>query len=242
MIDYVAATWPIQGVRAYTTTRHGGVSGGPYASLNLATHVGDVGPDVVANRVKLMRELGLPSAPRWLNQVHGCRVVDAGATESGLDADGSFTSDPQVVCAILTADCLPIVLADRRARCVATLHGGWRGLAAGIIEAGVAALPVASSDLLAWLGPAIGPVHYEVGEPVRTAFGAAAAAAFRPIGDGRYQADLYAIARTRLMACGVSEVYGGGFDTLADPRFYSYRQTQACGRMATIAWIGGDSL
>ncbi len=242
MIECVAATWPIRGVRAYTTTRHGGVSRGPYASLNLATHVGDSTEDVLANRARLAEMLSLPSAPRWLNQVHGSRVVDGHTVEQGLDADGSFTSDPQVVCAVLTADCLPIVLADRKARCVATLHGGWRGLAAGIIEAGVAALPVSSADMVAWLGPAIGPLHYEVGEPVRAAFGDGAQAAFRPTGDGRYQADLYALARIRLAACGVSEVYGGGFDTLADPRFYSYRQTQVCGRMATVAWIGGDSL
>ncbi len=241
MIECVAPAWPVRGVRVYTTTRDGGVSRGPYASLNLGTHVGDSPEDVLANRTRLGQALGLPSAPRWLNQVHGSRVVDARRVESALDADGSVTSESRLVCAILTADCLPIVLADRQARCIAVLHGGWRGLAAGIIEAGVTALPVSSSELVAWLGPAIGPLHYEVGEPVRAAFKDGAQAAFRAIGEGRYQADLYALARVHLAACGISEVYGGGYDTLSDPRFYSYRQTQVCGRMATLAWIEGHS-
>ena len=241
MIECVAAAWPIRGVRVYTTTRHGGVSRGPYASLNLGTHVGDSPEDVLANRMRVREALRLPSVPRWLNQIHGSRVIDARAINQAVDADGSFTSVPRIVCAVLTADCLPIVLADRKARCIAALHGGWRGLAAGVIEAGVAALAVPPSNVVAWLGPAIGARHYEVGESVRTAFGDGAQIAFRAIGAGRYQADLYALARIRLAACGISEVYGGGFDTLGDPRFYSYRETQVCGRMATLAWIEGDS-
>ncbi|HUW97462.1 MAG TPA: peptidoglycan editing factor PgeF [Acidiferrobacter sp.] len=238
MIKIVPAAWPLSGLRVLTTRSAGGVSTGPYASLNLASHVGDRIEDVFANRAYLARQWNLPSDPRWLNQVHGSRVVDAAAVGGDPPtADGSFTVAPQVVCAVLTADCLPIVLADRRSRCVATLHGGWRGLAAGIIEAGVNALPVPASALVAWLGPAIGPAHYEVGEEVRAAFGAAAACAFRSLGRGHYQADLYALARLRLQAAGVTEIYGGGLCTLTDPLLFSYRRSPVCGRMATLAWL-----
>ena len=238
MIDVVPAAWPLTGVRALTTRSAGGVSQGPYDSLNLASHVGDRIEDVLANRAELIRQQNLPSGPRWLNQVHGCQIVNAAAI--GADpptADGSFTVTAGVVCAVLTADCLPIVLADRMSRCVATLHGGWRGLEAGIIEAGVSALPVPASALVAWLGPAIGPAHYEVGEEVRAAFGPAAACAFRPLGHGQYRADLYALARLHLKAAGVMEVYGGGLCTMTDPMLFSYRRTKTCGRMATLAWI-----
>ena len=238
MIPIVPAAWPLRGVRALTTKTQGGVSTGAYASLNLASHVGDRFLDVARNRAELEYELSLPSAPRWLNQVHGCRIVDA-ANAAGVppDADGSFTLKPGVVCAVLTADCLPIVLADRLSRCVATLHGGWRGLEAGIIAAGVAALPVPPTALVAWLGPAIGPSHYEVGEEVCAAFGPEAACAFQAIGNGKYRADLYAIARLKLKAAGITEVYGGGLCTVADPAFFSYRRTKVCGRMATLAWM-----
>ncbi|MHB8253241.1 MAG: peptidoglycan editing factor PgeF [Acidiferrobacter sp.] len=238
MIDVVPAAWPLAGVRAFTTRTLGGVSRGPYASLNLGSHVGDALEDVLVNRALLQDQKGLPSAPRWLNQVHGCVMADAARVGTHPPcADGSFAREAGVVCAVLTADCLPIVLADQRSRCVATLHGGWRGLAAGIIEAGVAALPVPPAALVAWLGPAIGPAHYEVGAEVPAAFGAAAACAFRPIGNGKYRADLYAIARLRLRAAGVTEIYGGGLSTLHDPDLYSFRRAQVCGRMATLAWI-----
>lgn len=239
MIDIVSATWAIRGVRAFTTRVTGGTSRSPYASLNLATHVGDAAEDVRANRDALRRAHGLPSEPFWLTQVHGARVVEAHIpSETPVEADGCFTQTPGVVCAVLTADCLPIVLADRRARCVAVLHGGWRGLARGIIEAGVAALPVPASALTAWLGPAIGPADYEVGGEVREAFGAYAQSAFLASGNGRYRADLYALARLRLKAAGVKVVHGGGLSTFSDRSLYSFRRTPACGRMATVAWIG----
>ncbi len=238
MMRVLPATWPVLGVRAFTTLRGGGASGGPYASLNLATHVGDAPRDVAANRAALCRELGIRRTPLWLNQVHGRVIVDAGAPfAEAPEADGSFTTRRGVVCAVLTADCLPVVLADRMGRCVAVVHAGWRGLAAGVLEAGVAALPVSPSRLAAWLGPAIGAADYEVGDEVRRAFGDEARAAFTRSALGRYRADLYALARLRLMAAGVEAVYGGGRSTFSDPELFSYRRTPVCGRMATLAWI-----
>ncbi len=238
MIRILPAAWPLLGVRAFTTLRTGGTSMGPYASLNLASHVGDVPRDVTANRIALQREMGIEGTPLWLNQVHGRVIVDAGASFAAPpEADGSFATRPGVVCAVLTADCLPVVLADRRGRCVAVVHAGWRGLAAGVIEAGVARLPVPPSQLVAWLGPAIGPADYEVGDEVRRAFGRDARAAFTPNASGRYYADLYALARFRLKAAGVGAVYGGGRSSFSDPDLFSYRRTPVCGRMATLAWI-----
>ncbi len=234
----VSAAWPVLGVRAFTTCRAGGVSTGPYASLNLAAHVGDRAQDVAANRAILGREAGLAGTPLWLNQVHGRVAVDAGRPFAGPpEADGSFATDRGIICAVLTADCLPVVLADRSGCCVAVLHAGWRGLAGGILEAGVAALPVPASRLVAWLGPAIGAADYEVGDEVRRAFGTEGRAAFTPTAGGRHRADLYALARLRLKAAGVAAVYGGGFNTYSDPDLYSYRRTPICGRMATLAWI-----
>ncbi|WP_298134797.1 peptidoglycan editing factor PgeF [Acidiferrobacter sp.] len=238
MIRVVSAAWPVLGVRALTTCRVGGVSQGPYASLNLAMHVGDSARDVATNRAAAARACTLPADPLWLDQIHGRHVVDAGQPWAAPPrADGSFTTRRGAICAVLTADCLPVVLAARDASCVAVLHAGWRGLAAGILEAGVAALPVASSGLAAWLGPAIGAGDYEVGEEVRQAFGDRADAAFTPTRAGHYRADLYALARQRLRALGVTAIYGGGLNTFRDPDLYSYRQTPVCGRMATLAWI-----
>ena len=238
MIRVLQATWPVLGVRAFTSCRVGGVSQGAYASLNLAAHVGDQASDVMANRAILARVCGLAAEPLWLNQIHGRVVVDADKPWAAPpEADGSFSTRRGGVCAVLTADCLPVVLAARDAHCVAVLHAGWRGLAAGILEAGVEALPVPPARLVAWLGPAIGAGDYEVGEELRHAFGPAAHAAFTATREGRYRADLYALARLQLRALGITAVYGGGFNTYRDPDLYSYRQTPVCGRMATVAWI-----
>ena len=238
MIRVLPAAWPVLGVRAFTTCRAGGVSQGPFASLNLAAHVGDHASDVAANRAILARACGLRGQPLWLRQVHGRTVVDAGVPwAEPPEADGSFSTRRGVMCAVLTADCLPVVLAAQDARCVAVLHAGWRGLAAGILEAGVMALPVPPGQLVAWLGPAIGASDYEVGGDVRHAFGAAPHAAFTTTDGGRYRADLYALARRQLQSLGVRAIHGGGFNTFRDPDLYSYRQTPVCGRMATVAWI-----
>ncbi len=228
-------------VRALTTLRTGGVSRGPYRSFNLAAHVGDAPADVAANRELLRRLAGLPEEPRWLKQVHGARVVQAHERVAGAEADGSVTGRPGVVCAVLTADCLPVFLCDRAGTRVGVLHAGWRGLAAGVLEAGVAAMGIAPGELLAWLGPAIGPRRFRVGPEVRAAFVQAqpgSEAAFRDTGDGKWLADLYRLARLRLEAAGLDRVGGGGFCTFeAQARFFSYRRDGACGRMASLIWL-----
>ncbi len=238
MIPVVPATWPLLRIRAFTTLREGGVSTGEWASLNLATHVGDDLAAVAANRERLRAQWSLPSEPRWLTQVHGTRVIAAeGIGHEPPKADGSFARADGIVCAVLTADCLPIVLADRRARGVMVLHGGWRGLARGIISTGIEALALPATDLSAWLGPAIGASDYEVGEEVRAAFPGVGAGVFRKTGRDRYHADLYALARVLLQVAGVADIYGGGWSTRREARWFSYRRTRTCGRMATLAWI-----
>ena len=240
--EFILPDWPApRRVRAVTTTRAGGVSLPPYDSFNLAGHVGDDADAVAANRARLATALNLPAVPVWLQQVHGTGVVDAEHSADGTAAAGAFAGTSAVVCAVLTADCLPVLLCDRASTRVAALHAGWRGLAAGVLEAGVDALGLAPAELLAWLGPAIGPEVFEVGEEVRAAFmaaDAAASAAFRPSPAGRWLADLYRLARLRLAAHGVSAVYGGGLCTFSDPdRFYSFRRERDTGRMASLIWL-----
>lgn len=187
--------------------------------------------------------LHLPEAPRWLTQVHGTGVARLGGEgQAEPEADASFTTEPGVVCVVKSADCLPVLLCDDAGTVVAAAHAGWRGLAAGVLEATVGALPVAPAALMAWMGAAIGPRSFEVGPEVREAFvsrHAAAAGAFTPgRAPGKVLADLYALARLRLGAAGVSRVFGGGFDTFSDPaRFFSYRREGRTGRMAALAWI-----
>lgn len=239
---FIYPEWPAPAnVHAVVTTRIGGISKNPYNTFNLATHVGDDPQTVAANRTNLREALKLPAEPLWLRQVHGVTVVDAACTKSEMEADGVYATRPGAVCAVLTADCLPVLLCDRQGTKVAALHAGWRGLAGGVIEAGVKALNVSASELLAWLGPAIGPEAFEVGEEVRDAFMAhdsAANAAFRPQGNGKYLADIYRLARRRLAALGVTAVYGGGLCTVHDrARFYSYRRDGVTGRMATLIWL-----
>jgi YfiH family protein len=233
--------WPVPaGVRAVMTTRRGGVSVGPYASLNLATHVGDDGFAVAANRHRLRHALGLPGEPAWLQQVHGNAVAVLERPHAG-PADATVTRTRGRVCAVLVADCLPVLLASRAGDRVAIAHAGWRGLAAGVIEATIAALDCEPAQLVAWLGPAIGPGAFEVGPEVREAFigrDPGAMDAFRPGREGRFLADLPGLARRRLAAAGVTEVSGGGHCTYSDPaRFYSYRRDGATGRMAALAWL-----
>jgi YfiH family protein len=234
--------WPAPPpVRAVSTTRRGGVSRAPYDSLNLADHVGDDQGAVAENRELLAEALDLPAEPAWLRQVHGRRVVDA-AAGAGMEADGSLASRPGVVCAVLTADCLPVLLCDEAGTRVAALHAGWRGLAGGVIEAGVQAMQTPGARLLAWLGPAIGVDAFEVGAEVREAFcgpDPGAAAAFVPGRRAeRWQCDLHALARRRLAAAGVSRVYGEPDCTYAHAdRFFSYRRDGRCGRMATLIWL-----
>ncbi|HET6726321.1 MAG TPA: peptidoglycan editing factor PgeF [Gammaproteobacteria bacterium] len=228
-------------VRVLTTTRDSGVSQGPYRSLNLAGHVGDDPAAVAENRRRLVDALALPGEPAWLEQVHGTRVLELAGDAPSEAADAAFARKPGVVLAILTADCLPVVLSEQDGAAVAVVHAGWRGMASGIIETAVEALAVAPKRLQAWLGPAIGPVAYEVGADVRDAFvdrDAGAAAAFTPGRPDKWQCDLFALARRRLMAAGIGAISGGEFCTHTDAdRFFSYRRDGQCGRMATLAWI-----
>lgn len=220
------------------------MSAAPYAELNLGDHVGDTEPAVAENRRRLREALALPGEPDWLQQVHGSRAVVAGR-ERNCEADASFADRPGVVCAVLTADCLPVLFCDRAGTRVAAAHAGWRGLQAGILERAVERFTGDRSDILAWLGPAIGPEAFEVGEEVRDAFlteDPGAAAAFRPSADGRWLADLYTLARRRLERAGVGAVFGGGWCTFTDAEhFYSYRRDGTTGRMAALVWLSGES-
>jgi YfiH family protein len=240
-LEFIRPDWNAPaGVRAAMTTRAGGVSAGPWASLNLATHVGDQPAAVAENRRRLRAALALPAEPAWLEQVHGIRVARLPGPASGpADAAVSFTRGG--VCAVLVADCLPVLLASRAGDRVGVAHAGWRGLAAGVIESTVAALGCEPGQLVAWLGASIGPRVFEVGGEVREAFlsrDAGAAAAFSAGREGRWLADLPALARRRLAAAGVADVRGGTLCTHSDPeRFYSYRRDGATGRMAALAWL-----
>lgn len=242
--DWLRPDWPAPpGVQAVVTTRVGGASHGPYASLNLASHVGDEPAAVAENRRRLRAALDLPAEPAWLAQMYGIHVaVLSGTTfQHETQADASVCVGERAVCAILTADCLPVLFCNRARTAVAAAHAGWRGLAAGVLEAAVAALKSPPGDILAWLGPAIGPAAFEVGEEVRAAFlsrQAAAAAAFQPGATGKWHADLYALARLRLAAAGVTAVYGGGWCTHTEAqRFFSYRRDGITGRMASLIWL-----
>jgi len=249
--DWILPDWPAPApVRAMMTTRAGGVSRPPYDNLNPASHVGDDPLAVAENRRILC--VGLPDEPLWLSQVHGIRVAEVGSDGEGAEADASVARQPGQVCAVLTADCLPVLFCDRAGSVVAAAHAGWRGLAAGVLEATVAAMAVPAEGVMAWLGAAIGPDAFEVGEEVRATFveqHPLAAVAFRPAFAGtldeaprKWLADLYALARIRLAAIGVTQVYGGGLCTLTDPsRFFSFRRDKATGRMASLIWLDPGS-
>lgn len=231
--------WPAPAaVRAFSTTRVGGVSTGPWSGFNLGLRCGDDPGNVSHNRELLNRDL--PSPPRWIQQVHGDRVwVYAGNGDQEVEADATVSFAPGEVCAVLTADCLPVFFCNRQGDRVAVAHAGWRGLAAGILESTVTALDEDPASLMAWLGPAIGPAVYEVGPEVAESFLGEREQAFAVHGD-RYLMDLYAIARIKLKKSGVRAVSGGGFCTFSEPdRFYSYRRDGITGRMAHLIWFEG---
>lgn len=217
------------------------MSAGPYASLNLAAHVGDQPEAVVANRVLLREAAHLPAEPLWLEQVHGTNVVRHEDAGPGVRADAAVAFEPGRVCAVMTADCLPVVLADRAGTRVAVAHAGWRGLLGGILESTVASLGGEAADLEAWLGPAIGPDAFEVGVEVREAYAArvpGSEACFAGNERGRYLANLYRLAKLVLEAAGVSTVQGGDWCTHGDvEQFFSFRRDGVTGRMATLAWL-----
>ncbi|MGD2083237.1 MAG: peptidoglycan editing factor PgeF [Chromatiales bacterium] len=241
--EWILPDWPAPpGVRAVSTTRRGGCSTGPYASLNLALHVGDEPDRVRRNRALVRDRLGLPVEPFWLEQVHGCTVADAGGRAARADA--SFAEDGGAVCAVLTADCLPLLLCNREGNRVAAVHAGWRGLVAGVVERAVARFPDAPGHLLAWMGPAIGPGAFEVGEEVLGVFTEAdpgCRGAFMPRGRGKWLADIFALARRRLAGLGIGFIGGGDCCTVSDPdRFFSFRRDATTGRMASLIWIERD--
>lgn len=228
-------------VRALLTTRLGGCSRPPYDGFNLGEHVGDE-PQAVARNRAMLREL-LPAEPLWLSQVHGCAVADADMPVAGVPAaDAAVAREPGRVCVVMTADCLPVLFCDDDGSVVAAAHAGWRGLAGGVLEATIAKMAVPPARLRAWLGPAIGPGSFEVGDEVREVFVAAdpgAARAFVPTpAPGKWLADLFMLARRRLQAAGVGRIEGGGVCTVKDAeRFYSYRRDRRTGRFASIVWL-----
>ena len=248
-VDWIVPSWPAPSrVRSLMTTRDGGLSEGAWrgasgGGMNLGLGSGDDPDVVIANRGLLARRL--PSAPAWLQQVHGQRVVDVTMPIDVPAADAAYTALPGRVCAILVADCMPVLFTDRLGTRVAAAHAGWRGLAGGVLENTLAASGLVPEETLAWIGPAIGPSRFEVGDDVRDAFMATAgsgvaavAACFRPHTAGKWLADLSALARLRLAACGVGSIHESGLCTASDARrFYSYRRDGITGRMAALIWI-----
>ncbi|MDI1331632.1 peptidoglycan editing factor PgeF [Pseudomonas sp. B14-6] len=239
MSDWLIPDWPAPaGVKACVTTRAGGVSLAPFDSFNLGDHVGDNPEAVAENRRRLTDHFSIQ--PAWLKQVHGIAVAHADPNITAT-ADASWTTTPGIACAAMTADCLPALFCDRAGTRVAAAHAGWRGLAAGVLEATLDSLAVPPEDVLVWLGPAIGPQAFEVGPEVRETFvqqlPEAAKAFVLSQNAGKFMADIYELARLRLAVRGVTAVYGGGFCTVTDPRFFSYRRNPRTGRFASLIWL-----
>jgi len=240
-MSYINANWDVpRHVHAVTTTRQGGVSDAPYYSLNVGDHVGDEVSSVIENRRRICESLDIKTRPLWLSQVHGINVVPYEQASVGeIRADGCYTNQKQKVCVVMTADCLPVALYNHTQDNIAVVHAGWKGLAAGIIAE--AAVKLGEGIVSAWLGPAIGPQNFEVGDEVRTAFVSKLpqhCSAFEATGNGKWLADLYELARQQLDSLGISQVFGGNYCTYRDSnQFYSYRRDQLTGRMATLVWL-----
>jgi hypothetical protein len=244
-LSFIQPDWPIPAnIHSAQTTRQGGVSLAPYASLNLATHVGDDPAHVTLNRRLLCEQLALPAEPLWLEQVHGTQVYVASHADTPAQpprADASYTDQPGIVLAVLTADCLPVLFASRDGQEIAAAHAGWRGLLAGVLEATLANFRAPPTEIIAWFGPGIGAQDFEVGDEVRHAFiqhSPATHSAFTPSArTGHWYADLYTLARQRLATSGVRAVHGGDLCSYSDAaRFYSYRRENPTGRMASLIW------
>lgn len=240
-LNYISPEWPApKKVKTLVTTRLEGVSQGVYQGLNLGDHVGDSWVDVAQNRT-LVREV-LPSEPHWLRQVHGNTVAYADQLKELVEADAAVAREENTVCAILTADCLPVLFCAINGSVVGAAHAGWRGLAAGVLEQTVEVMAYPPVQIMAWLGPAIGATAFEVGDEVRDVFVAdlpQADKAFKAANAGKWMADIYLLARLRLQRMGVTAIYGGDMCTYRDPkRFYSYRRDGVTGRMGSLIWIG----
>lgn len=234
--DCFTPDWPAPAnVKSLQTTRLGGMSAAPYSSFNLGDHVGDDIKAVVANRQQL------PSPAAWLKQTHSTIVVDASAVTTPIEADASFSRTANVVSVVMTADCLPVLFCDQQGTVVAAAHAGWRGLCDGVLEATVKAMDVKAEHIMAWMGPAIGPQAFEVGDDVRNEFirhDAAAAAAFAAQSNGKWLGDIYLLARQRLNQLGITQIYGGTECTFSDSeRYFSYRRDGVTGRMASLIWL-----
>lgn len=242
-MPFIKPDWPVPAnIHALVTTRKGGTSHPPFESFNLADHVGDDQAAVAQNR-EVLRAF-LPSEPKWLKQVHGAIVANADNLTEPVEADASVAFQPDIVCAVLTADCLPVLFCDRQGKRVAAAHAGWRGLAGGVLEASVAAMKCDPAEIIAWMGPAIGPQAFEVGDEVRETFVSnlpESVKAFKSGLVGKWLADIYELARLRLARAGVTHVYGGGMCTFNDvEHFYSYRRDKTTGRMASLIWMQGS--
>lgn len=242
--ELLCPDWPAPaGVKAVSSTRLGGVSGGQYASLNLGGHVGDDAVNVSANRQRFAQLARLPAAPTWMNQVHGNQVLTLPqhSPEPLPTADASYSRQPGQVCLVMTADCLPLLICNTAGTEVAAVHAGWRGLAGGVIEQSLLQFQAPMAELMVWLGPAIGPAAFEVGAEVRQAFVAMmpeAEAAFTGSAGGKYLANIYALARLRLQRAGVRAIYGAEYCTFTDSaRFFSYRRDGQTGRQASAIWL-----
>ncbi|NOX69287.1 MAG: peptidoglycan editing factor PgeF [Gammaproteobacteria bacterium] len=238
---FLAADWPLSDdIVAGTTLRSGGTSKGGYAGFNLGAHVGDDSRAVADNRRQLHNLLDLPNEPTWLQQVHGTVVVSAPCSDAEPVADACIANSPGTVCAVMTADCLPVLFARIDGQAVAAAHAGWRGLAAGVLEATIDAFECAPDRLVAWLGPAISQSAFEVGDEVHAQFVAqdsAAEASFAINAAGRWQADLYSLAKLRLNRCGVTAIFGGEHCTFTErDDFFSYRRDGQCGRMVSLVF------
>lgn len=245
MNSFIVPAWPAPPhVKAFSTTRHGGVSIAPYDSFNLALHVGDVPAAVAANRARLKRTLELPNEPMWLEQVHGCTVASSAKSDEVPKADASISFTPDQVCVVMTADCMPILLTDVSGTRVGAVHSGWRGLADGVIEAAYQQLARDNTALMAWIGPSILQSAFEVGDDVRDIFCAEDprfSRFFRANARGRWQADLVSIAKQKLLKLGASGIYGGDRCTYNDADdFFSFRRDGTTGRMATLIWLGRE--
>ena len=242
-LNVIYPQWPApSNVRALSTTRLGGVSAPPFDSLNLAKHVNDRDDHVSANRQRLMQHAKLPSQPRWLNQTHSTNVFEIDSTTHStnddlIDADATVTSHANVVCSVLTADCLPVLFTNQAGSRVAAIHAGWRGLANGILEMAIAAMHCPSEQIIAWAGPCIGATAFEVGLEVQEQLGGPSSA-YKNAGKNKVYADLVQLAQCRLYDQGVVDFSASGACTYGNETdFFSYRRNGESGRMATLVWL-----
>lgn len=238
----IIPNWPApDNIKAVSTTRRNGFSQAPYHQLNLGTHVGDSKQHVFQNRQQLIKLAKLPESPRWLNQIHSTTLINSSEWQENIDADAIFSRQQNHVCTVMTADCLPILLCNQQGDMVAAIHAGWRGLVSGIIEKTIQQFCCDNSEIIVWLGPAIGPTQFEVGQEVYNkfvTFDQNASHAFTTVDEQHFLADIYQLARQRLQQNGVHAIFGGDFCTVSDKdQFFSYRRDGITGRMASMIWI-----